>query len=487
LAIELAAARMSVLSPEAIRARLEQHLGLPSAGPGDLPTKHPTLRGAIAWSESLLDGEERTVFRRLSVFVGGFTVNAAEVVAMTGLTGKVSDVIAALVRKNLVRHEPTKGSVDRFGMLETIRDYALEQLTASSEMEATQARHVEYCLSVAEHTKALFRSKRPLAWIEVMGREYENLKAALSWAAERGHIDAEARLTTAMCRFWSIQGNAGEGYKWIFGALTKRDGSPTALRASLLHGTASFASQLGGDLRRIIALEQEALALARQAGDREMIARSLMHLGLHHNPLANPSTAKPFFVESLTLSYGMNDRIGLALRCLGLVAVVEKDLVRAARLYGAAEALLDPYGMSLTADSVLDRTMLGRSIVTVLLGLGREVFGAAWAEGREMQAELVLEYALGRTVLPDPMTSGSRPRALAAASVLSTRELHVAELVAQGLSNREIGRTLVISERTVDAHLRHILDKLEFTSRAQVAAWVAASQAVVPSPAGSPP
>jgi non-specific serine/threonine protein kinase len=124
--------------------------------------------------------------------------------------------------------------------------------------------------------------------------------------------------------------------------------------------------------------------------------------------------------------------------------------------------------------------------VTVLLGLGREVFGTAWAEGREMQAELVLEYALGRTVLPDPITPGSRPRALAAASVLSTRELHVAELVAQGLSNREIGRTLVISERTVDAHLRHILDKLEFTSRAQVAAWVAASQAVAPSPAGSP-
>jgi len=485
LAIELAAARIKVLPPPAMRSRLAQRFPLLVAGPRDLPDRHQTLRAAIVWSEDLLEPEERAVFRRLSVFVGGFTLEAARAVAAENLAADSLEIIAALVNKNLVRQEPTKNAEPRFGMLETIREYAWEQLTASGEVDRTRGQHLEYFVALAERAKGLFDSQHAHEWLAVMEQEYDNFRAVLGWAAERGHVDAELRLASAICRFWFLRGSVGEGYRWVDAALAKsREASPP-LRAKLLHGTAALARQMQGDQERAVALDQEGLALARSVGDRETMARCLLNLGHARNPMKDPQGAGALYIESLTLARGIGDRwiMGSAVQGLAVVAGAEEAFIRAARLHGAAEATFESYDLPYSPHSVTDQTVLGRSIVAILSRLGREAFGAAWAEGRRMPLELVVDYALGRLGLPAPAPSRSPdPHKGAEANPLTPREEEVARLVPQGLSNREIGKTLVISERTVDAHVQHILNKLGFNSRAQIAAWVAVSREVTPAP-----
>ena len=180
----------------------------------------------------------------------------------------------------------------------------------------------------------------------------------------------------------------------------------------------------------------------------------------------------------------MEDRlriVGQTLHAFAVVAQVDGDLVRAARLYGAAEAALEPFGIPYYQYAIADETVLGRSIVAVLKGLGPHAFAAAWAEGRRVPVEVMIDHALGRVSLPGP-AAGAPDADMGVSRPLSAREWQVARLVTRGLSNREIGKTLTISERTVDAHVQHILNKLGFNSRAQIAAWVAVSRGPAVSP-----
>jgi non-specific serine/threonine protein kinase len=217
------------------------------------------------------------------------------------------------------------------------------------------------------------------------------------------------------------------------------------------------------------------------------MSRCLQNLGVAHLQ-KDPQLAKAFFTEGLAHARDIDDRnrIGLAVQALAMVAQMEGDPARAARLHGSAEAILESFGLPYSPYTIADQTLLGRSIVAVLRGLGQQAFGAAWAEGRRMPLELVIDYALGRVALPDSaLPSPAEAGRDAGSSPLSPREWEVARLVTQGRSNREIAKALVISERTVDAHVQHILNKLGFNSRAQIAAWVAVSQgtAATPSPA----
>lgn len=481
LAIELAAARIKVLPPQAILSNLAHRLPLLVAGPRDLPDRHRTLRAAIAWSEDLLEPEERTVFRRLSVFVEGFTLEAASAVAMGEPRGNSLETISALVNKNLLQRAPTRTSEPRFGMLETIREYASEQLTMTGEADRTRDRHLEYFVDLAERVKERSMSRD---WDSMMEQEYDNLRAALAWASVGQNVDGELRLASAICRFWFSRGNVGEGYRWVDAALAKSRGASPPLRAKLLHGTAAFA-RVQGDQERAAALDQEGLAIARSVGDRETMARCLLNLGSNRNPVRDPEGAKPLYSQAMALARDLGDRhrVGLAALGLAVVASAEGDSTRAARLLGAAEVVLESFGEPYSPYSVIDQTIVGRSIVAVLTALGREAFGAAWAEGRRMPLELVVDYALGRLAFPAPAPAESRRQDDGTdASPLTPREREVARLVAQGLSNREIGKTLVISERTVDAHVQHILNKLGFNSRAQIAAWVAVSREAAPAP-----
>jgi predicted ATPase/DNA-binding CsgD family transcriptional regulator len=476
LAIELAAARVKVLSPQAILTRLSRRLPLLVAGAADRPGRHRALRAAIAWSEDLLEPEERAVFRRLAVFSGGFTLAAAEAVAAAPGPGDALGVIAGLVNRSLLRHEPSRLGEPRFGMLETVREYAWEQLTAGGEADEARDRHLTYFVDLAERAAALFNSQQAHEWFATMEEEYENFRAALGWAPGRGQGDADLRLASAMCRFWFFRGNVGEGYKWVDAALARsREASP-ALRARLLHGAAAMNKW---DEERAVALDHESLALAHRVGDRETIARCLLNLGVGQLD-KDPRRAGALLAESLAASRDLeaDDRsriIGQTLHALAVVAQADGDLVRAARLYGCAEATLEPFGIPYYQYAIADDTVLGRSIVAVLRGLGPQAFAAAWAEGRRTPVEVMVDHALGRAAPPAPALPSPAAPGDCRVTPLTPREWEVARLLTQGLSNREIGKTLAISERTVDAHVQHILNKLGFNSRTQVAAWVAVS------------
>ncbi len=481
LAIELAAARLKVFSPQALLARLSRRLPLLAGSAADRP--HQALRAAIAWSEDLLEPDERTMFRRLAVFTGGFTLEAGQAVAAAHVSGDALSVIAGLVNKSLIRPESARIGEARFGMLETVREYAWEQLSAGGEAEESRDRHLAYFVALAERAAALFNGQQAQEWFAIMEEEYENFRAALGWASERVQTDADLRLASAICRFWFFRGNVGEGYKWVDAALAKRREASPALRARLLHGAAAMNKW---DEERALALDHEGLALARSVGDRETVARCLLNLGASHLD-KDPQRAGALLAESLAVSrdIDVDDKlriIGQTLHALAVVSQTEGDLVRAARLYGCAEATLEPFGIPYSQYAVADETVLGRSIVAVLRGLGPQAFAAAWAEGRRTPIEVMIDHALGLVSLPSRTAPSPGAETDAGVGPLSRREWEVAGLVTQGFSNREVGRALAISERTVDAHVQHILNKLGFNSRTQVAAWVAVSRRPSPAP-----
>jgi DNA-binding CsgD family transcriptional regulator len=368
-------------------------------------------------------------------------------------------------------------------MLETVREYAWEQLTAAGLADDSRDRHLAYCVDLAERAAALFNGQQAHEWFATMEEEYENFRAALGWAAERGQTDADLRLASAMCRFWFFRGNIGEGYKWVDAALAGNRQASPVLRARLLHGAAAMNKW---DEAQAVALDHESLALARSVGDRETIARCLLNLGAGHLD-RDPQRAGTLLAESLAVSRDIDveDRlriIGQTLHALAVVSQVEGDLVRAARLYGCAEATLEPFGIPYYQYAIADETVLGRSIVAVLRGLGPQAFAAAWAAGRRTPIEVMIDHALGQVPFPSSTAPLAAANADAGVGPLTRREWEVARLITQGLSNREVGRALAISERTVDAHVQHILNKLGFNSRTQVAAWVAVSRGPATAP-----
>ncbi len=476
LAIELAAARIKVLPPHAMLLHLAHRLPLLVEGPRDLPERHQTLRSAIAWSDELLEAQERIFFRRLSVFTGGFTLDAAQAVA-AGLAADSLELVATLVNKNLLRQEPAATGDPRFWMLETIREYAWEQLTAAGEADQVREQYLGYFVDWAEHAKSLLDSHQDRQWMALLESEYDNLRAALGWASERPNIDAQLRLAAAICRFWALRGNVGEGYKGLHAALLNSGDALPAVRAKLLHAAATFVP----DREQVVALAEESLALARSAGDRATMGRSLRNLAFALRD-KDRERARAFLAESLTLAQEIDDRVlaGSTFQVFAVVASEDGDFVRAARLHGASEVIIETLGDSILTYSVTDQTILGRSIVAILRALGREAFGAAWTEGRRMPFPLLVDYATGRLTLPGPRSRKEDARG--DTNPLSSREHEVAGLVMQGLSNREIAKTLVISERTVDAHVQHVLNKLGFHSRTQIAAWVAVSREPAPAP-----
>ena len=294
LAIELAAARIRALSTEQILARLEQRLSFLTGGARDLPERQRTLRGAIEWSHDLLSPDEQTVFRRFAVFRAGCTLEAAESVALADL-----DTVQSLVDKSLVRHGD-----GRFRMLETIRQYAAERLDDAGETEATQRRHAEYYLDVAEDAYPHLTGD-PKIWLDRLEAEHDNLRASLDRLALAGETQLTLRLAGALWKFWYQRGHIPEGRRWLEAALAV-DPSPTAARARALNGAAGMTAEYG-DLPAAMRFNEEALTLFHVLGDPRGVANSVFLQGHNASLMGDWPEARRLLEESLQAFVALGD------------------------------------------------------------------------------------------------------------------------------------------------------------------------------------
>jgi predicted ATPase/DNA-binding XRE family transcriptional regulator len=382
LAIELAAARIKVLSPRALYARLsggdeggnglsrasESSLQLLTDGARDLPGRQQTLRATIAWSYDLLSSEEQALFRRLAVFVGGCTLDAAEAVCAPPVdpgarSGEhvstpysdhcpppVLDGLASLVDKSLLRQEDGLGGAGptgepRFLMLQTVLEYARERLEASGE-EAVRHRHAAYFLALAEQAEPqLYRSEQR-AWQERLDTEHDNLRAALWWSVVGGDVAYGLRLGGALWRFWWVRGYLSEGRRWLDELL--RTTAATALgavRGRALHGAAWLADGQG-DIAQARSLAAQSLSLFREADDKSGTAHALNLLAIITADQGQYEHATALAQESLALfqAIGHKPGAGSALNELGIIAAEQGDYARAAALYEQSLAVRQEAG-----------------------------------------------------------------------------------------------------------------------------------------------
>ena len=269
LALELAAARVKALSSKQILERLEQRLPLLTGGARDLPERQRTLRATIAWSHDLLTADEQRLFARLAVFRGGCTLEAAEAVIDADLDG-----LQSLVDKSLVRH-----SAERFWMLETIREYAAEQLEASGEADEMQRRHGEHFAALAEEAEPHVLGVSPVTWLDRLDRDHDNLRAALDRFESTGEIQSALRIGGAVWEFWCLRGHGREGFRRLENLLNA-DQQPGMPRATALNGAVHLAPKVSTDAASYRRRADQALALHRDLGDAWGLALAEFQAGM---------------------------------------------------------------------------------------------------------------------------------------------------------------------------------------------------------------
>jgi predicted ATPase/DNA-binding NarL/FixJ family response regulator len=555
LAIELAAARTRVLSVGQILERLESSLKVLVGTERAAPARQRTLRGALDWSYDLLDEQESELFGCLSVFAGGWTLEAAEAVgAGDGIDeGEVLDLLSGLVDKSLVVTEAGPEGALRYRMLEPVRQYARERLEGSGEADAARRRHAAFFLALAEEAELKMAGPEQGAWLARLEREHDNLRAALSWTLSSGGAEpgGSARVGLGLAaalgrgRFW-VAYSPSEGLGWLEkGLLRSGDTAPAPLRAKALN-EAGWISLWRGDYERAVTLLEEGLALLKELGDKPGVAASLFHLGqtvIHQGDQARAEAlreeaeglrpeledrrAKAFLLiflamaaqdendydrtgtllkESLALSRGLGDLRGIAmsLSILGLnaldkdddherakafleemlrvlrelrdkvgtiygllmtagVASLRAEPARAARLWGATEALQETTGVVAMTAFVRAHYAYDRYLAAARSRMDDAAWERAWAEGRAMTPDGAIDYALSEAQEGGPAVT---PKERAG---LSERELEVLRLVAQGLTDPQVASRLYISPRTVNRHLGSIYRKLGVPSRAAAA------------------
>ena len=466
LALELTAARARFLDPATLLSRLDRTLS--SGWARDLPPRQRTMRAALDWSHDLLSEDEQRLFRGLSVFAGGFALEAAEAVGSPGEVAPdgVIDLLEGLVEQSLVT-AAGGDSEARYGMLEPIRQYALEKLEESGDAGESGRRHAGYYLTLAERFEPKLRGPEQAIWLGRLQAERDNLRAAMSWALERGEVETVARLAWAMLPLWWLRGHYAEGRRLTEDALPYAADMPAPTRAkllfaagtmsqaqadygaarplieeslelfrrlgdregimraqssagivalgqgqqelgiSLLEEATALALEIGdrwsaslllgfatavplgrGDLARAGQLAERGLSLAREAGAREGAAVALHTLATVARAEGQDDRAEGLLKEGLGLSAAVGDETNVAyfLEGLASVAASKGALARAARLWGAAEALLE--SIEITAyPHAPDRSLYQRDVAAARARLGENEWEEAWAEGRQMTAE----------------------------------------------------------------------------------------------------
>jgi predicted ATPase/DNA-binding CsgD family transcriptional regulator len=352
LAIELAAARIKLLPPQALLTRLERPLEVLTSGAWDVPARQQTLRSTIAWSYDLLDVEEQRLFRRLSVFIGGCTLGTIESLYGTFREGafQVLDGVASLIDKSLLQQTEQEGEEPRLLMLETIREYGLEVLAESLEMESTRRAHALYYLRLAERAEVEVGGPQQAAWLERLEREHDNLRAALQWSLEqvgdeeapegKRSMEVALRLGGALRGFWIVHGHISEGRTILERALLASAGIEASVQAKALI-TAAHLAFIQSDHDRTESLSKESLALYRELEDQPGIAFSLSMLGSVAWTKGKMDAARTLIEEALVTARQVEamELAANSLFILGLLDSSQGKYTRACALYEESLAI----------------------------------------------------------------------------------------------------------------------------------------------------
>jgi predicted ATPase/DNA-binding CsgD family transcriptional regulator len=349
LAIELAAARTGVLSPRMILDRLGQRLSLLRWEAQDLPERQHTLRSAIGWSYDLLDTVEQDLFRRLGVFAGGFTMEGAQAIASAGgeeagyqpAPEGAFDSLASLVDKSLVQADDRGVGDVRYRLLESVREYALEQLNLRDETESARRAHAFYFLALAERAEPELIGADQRAWFLRLERDHDNLRAALRWLSSQGEEVPALRLAAALGYFWWARGYYSEGRRLLEELVGRTPGGATDPRTrGLALSWLGILLLVEGEIRRARAVLDEGLAVVRSADDSRSITVSLLCLGMRARASGEWEKSTPLLEEALARSHRAGDAWGTAraLHDLGVTAIYARDYARAERLLEEARA-----------------------------------------------------------------------------------------------------------------------------------------------------
>ncbi len=306
LAIELAAARTRLLPPLALAERITQRLPLLTNGSPDTPERQHTLRNTIAWSYDLLDPDAQTVFARLAVFVGGWTVEGAEAVCVDHVSQSVLDVLTTLLDSNLIVQVDQDDRVTRLAMLETIREYAHERLLERPDEVMIRRRHLAYYLSLAESATGHYHGPDEGRWLTRLETDHDNLRAAVRWAQEQGLWEVVLQLAGALSHFWSRRGYWLEGYRWLETALLHAEDVARSVRLSATLGAMDLSRRLG-NAAAYAAWTQESLHMAEELDDQPNVAYATMHLGAVAHDQGDVVTARSCYEASLTRARAAGD------------------------------------------------------------------------------------------------------------------------------------------------------------------------------------
>ena len=363
LAIELAAARIKLLSPQTLLARLGASMAVLTHGFADLPERQQTMRRAIEWSYDLLTPDEQMLFRRLTVFVGGWTLEAAAAVCYQRdvPANKVLDEVAALVDHSLVVQGDGADGEPRFRLLELIREYGWEQLGAQHEERAVRSRHAHYYCELAEMAVPEMHSRGQVVWLARLEEEHPNLRAALGWARTSRNVKCGLRLGSAIWWFWQLHGHAYEGQRWLEHFLslqpTVESVGDKARRANALKGAGNLAWSMG-EYEKALPLLEESLDLYRALEQTQGVAHILNTQGLIADARGEYARAEALFEESLALWRELHDspRIGAVLNNLATVAYNQAQYATAVTLNEEGLALHreadDQWSIALTLNNL---------------------------------------------------------------------------------------------------------------------------------------
>jgi predicted ATPase/transcriptional regulator with XRE-family HTH domain len=457
LAIEIAAARVKILSPEVLLARLESGMGLLLSTPPPYRDRPQTLRGAIEWSYRLLDSPEQRLFARLGVFAGGCSLSAIEAVcnARGDMGIEALDGVQSLVDKSLLARVDRAQGEYRFAMLDTIREYALEALENGEHgnAQAIRRNHAEYYLALAEGVEPELRGTRQAFWLDRLQAEHDNLRAALRWAQQSAQ-DIALRMVAALWRYWWTRGYLSEGRDWLRTILAQAtsDDHP-AWKARALRG-AGWLAYAQGDYPSARSLFEQSLALFRQNDDKRGTASTLDNLGAVAFTLGDNAAARLLYEQSLAIrkDVGEEHAIATSLNNLGLVATAQSDFVAARPLLEESLSLYrhldDAYGI---ATSLNNLALLARC-----QGEGDDLSGVPLLkESLEIRKTMTDRYAIAYSLAGYAGLAGRQADSIAAAR-RAARLLAATQTLLEAIGARLENVYLTEYNRTLDAVRAHL-------------------------------